>query len=333
MTSRFDWADRRVLVTGGAGLVGSYLVQQLVDAGAQVRVADNLTRGRLDNLDAVLERIELVDVDLLDAASARKACAGQQVVFNLAAKVAGAEYNRTHHAEMLSINFQLAASVLGAAVAQGVERFLVVSSACVYPQDSPVPTAESAADRGGPEPANVGYGWAKRMAEGLGASYGDDGRLDVAIVRPFNAYGPRERFEGSASHVIPSLLGRVLGGEDPLVVWGSGRQTRSFLHASDLATGMRKVCESGVGAGPVNVASAEEITIADLVRLVCRLTGLDPTIEFDTTRPEGHLRRAADLTKLKQVTGWIPTVTLEAGLAETAEAYRRWMAEREPLPR
>jgi nucleoside-diphosphate-sugar epimerase len=322
-----DWTDRAVLVTGGAGLVGSYLVEQLVERGAKVRVADNLARGRIDNLQAVADDIDLIDVDLLDPDAARKACADREVVFNLAAKVAGAEYNRTHHAEMLDVNFRLAASVLAAAVDCGVRRVLVVSSACVYPQDAPVPTPEEAAQRGGPEPANAGYGWAKRMAEQLGAFYEHDGRLEVATIRPFNAYGPRERFEGSASHVIPSLLGRVMGGEDPLTVWGSGHQTRSFLHASDLATGMRKVCESGVGAGPVNVASGEEVTIAELVRLVCDVAGHSPKIEFDTTKPEGHLRRAADLSKLERLTGWAPAISLRDGLTETARAYRSWLED------
>lgn len=325
MLPTMDYSGRRVVVTGGAGFVGGYLVEQLVKAGARVRVADDFSRGRSENLAAVLSDVEMFPCDLRDEAHAQRACKNQEVVFNLAANVAGVEYNRTHHGEMLETNFRLASNVLQAARHCDVANFLVVSSACVYRDAPTVPTPESEGELDSPESANQGYGWAKRMAEKLGQYFAAEYGMSVAIVRPFNAYGPRERFEGTSSHVIPSLIRRVLAGENPLVVWGSGRQTRSFIHASDLAEAMHRVVASRHDGLPVNVGSSREVTVAELVQLVCDACRMNPTVVFDTSRPEGHLRRVPDTSRLQELTGWVPQTTLEDGLPETVAAMKSFL--------
>jgi nucleoside-diphosphate-sugar epimerase len=184
------WSGKKVLVTGGAGFIGSHLVEQLVEEGARVRVADNLERGRAENLSAVKNDIEFLKLDLRDLDNCRKACEGMEVVFNLAAKVTGIEYNRNHHADMFENNMLLQQNPLHAAAEKGVARFIQVSTACIYPHDAIVPTPESEGTRGEPEPTNAGYGWAKRMGERLAEYYARETGMEIGIVRPFNAYGP-----------------------------------------------------------------------------------------------------------------------------------------------
>src|SRR5437764_257800 len=186
------WRNRRVLITGGAGFIGSHLAEYLVEDGAQVTIADNLEHGRLDNLAAIQGDIRFLRLDLRDPAHCLEACRGQEVVLNLAAKVTGIEYNRTHQREMFEQNMLLQQHPLHAAAECGVGRFLQTSTACIYPHDAIVPTPESEGFRGTPEPTNGGYGWAKRMGERLAEYYAAETDMEVSIVRPFNAYGPRD---------------------------------------------------------------------------------------------------------------------------------------------
>ena len=200
------WKDKKVLVTGGAGMVGSYLTEWLVTDGAQVTVADNLSSGKLEYLEAVLDDISFHPIDLADLANCERVCQGQEVVFNLAAKVTGIGFNITHHAEMFESNMLLQQNVIHAAAGQRVKRFVQVSTACVYPHDAAVPTPESEGTRGEPEPTNGGYGWAKRIAEKLGDYYAQQYGMKVGIVRPYNAYGPRDHFDEVRSHALGALV-------------------------------------------------------------------------------------------------------------------------------
>ncbi|MGH2809641.1 MAG: NAD-dependent epimerase/dehydratase family protein, partial [Actinomycetota bacterium] len=270
------WSGKKVCVTGGAGFVGSYLTEQLVDHGADVTVAEGPACDT-SRIAHILDRVQVVCGDLRDAGLARRATEGQYAVLHLAGKVAGIEYNRTHHAEMFSVNMELATSVLGAAAAGGVQRFLVVSSGVVYPPDAPVPIGEDAAEGAAPERVNQGYGWAKRMSELLGAYYDAESSMSVAVCRPFNMYGPRDHWDDRISHVIPALIKRTLDGEDPVTVWGSGGQVRSFLHARDGATAMRLIAEKAPGPEPVNVAHPDEYTVAQVAELILKTSGSKAT--------------------------------------------------------
>jgi GDP-L-fucose synthase len=317
------WTGRKVCVTGGAGFIGSYLVESLVADGAEVTVADTLTRGSLDRLSVVEGAYRLVQADVSTREGAHAATEGQEIVLNLAAKVTGIEYNRFHHADMFSANMSIATTTLEAAARNNVGKFLVVSTACIYPHDAAVPTFEAEGDRGTPEPTNEGYGWAKRMAESLARYTAAETGLDVAVCRPFNAYGPRDHWDEATSHVIPAIIKRVLDGDDPVVVWGTGNQTRAFLHARDAALGMKLIAERATTPDPINIGHDEETSIRDLCRLIARITGREPEFAFDTSKPDGYPRRAADTTLLRAVTGWAPSTPLHEGVSEMAEEYER----------
>lgn len=314
--------SKNVLVTGGTGFIGSHVVEKLVARGARVRVLDRITNGRIKNISQLKEKIEFVKGDCASLDVARRACAKQDVVMNLAAHVGGIDFNRHHQGTMLRDNLQIATTMIEAARLECVERFLVVSSACVYPHDAKVPTPESEGMRGEPEPTNGGYGWAKRMAELLGKYYSQEYGMKVGIVRPYNAYGPRDHFDPESSHVIPAIIKRVFDGENPLVVWGSGKQTRAFLYVDDFAEGLIQAIEKYPVPDPVNIGTDEEISIAELVKKVLKITGSKATVRFDRTKPDGSPRRNCDNTKAKKKIGFIASTPLDVGLKKTIDYYR-----------
>jgi GDP-L-fucose synthase len=317
------WNGRRVLVTGSAGFIGSHVVEYLVEDGARVAVADNLERGRLSNLAAVRDEIRFLRLDLRDPEQCREACRGQEVVLNLAAKVTGIEYNRAHQREMFEQNMLLQQHPLRAAAECGVGRFLQTSTACIYPHDAMIPTPESEGTRGEPEPTNGGYGWAKRMGERLAEYYARETEMEICIVRPFNAYGPRDYYDTKTSHVIPALIKKVLDKDDPVEVWGSGNQSRVFVHAKDFAKGILLVAEKYPEADPVNIGHDEQITIRALLEKIQAMTGIVNDVFYNTEKPEGYPQRAADTTKLRAVTGgFVPTIPLEEGLREMIDWYQ-----------
>lgn len=310
------WKDKKVLVTGGAGFIGSYLTELLVGAEAKVTVADNLIRGSRSRIENVLNKINLRVTDLFDHKNCLEVCRGQEVVLNLAAKVTGIEYNRFNMADMFESNMKLQMNVLHAASECGVKRFLQVSTACIYPHDAKVPTPESEGERGAPEPTNEGYGLAKLMGEKLAQYYTREKGMEVVIGRPFNAYGPRDHFDESTSHVIPAIMKRILDGDNPVVIWGSGNQSRVFVHAKDVARGMMLIAEKAPPAQPINIGHDKEVTIKELFEVICKVLGKNPKPQFDTTRPDGYPRRAADITLLRKITGFVPAITLEEGIRE-----------------
>ncbi|HVA67206.1 MAG TPA: NAD-dependent epimerase/dehydratase family protein [Elusimicrobiota bacterium] len=315
------WRGTPVLVTGGAGFVGSHLVEQLAALGARVRVPHR-PGDSLDFLGAVRARIDLVQGDLKDLEFCRKAARGQKTVMNLAAVVGGIEYNIAHPASIFRDNLGIFMNVLEAARLEKVERFLTVSSACVYPRFCSLPTPEEEGFKDVPEPTNQGYGWAKRMEEFLSAGYAQEFGMKIAVARPYNAYGPRDNFDPKSSHVIAALVRRVVEGENPLKVWGNGDNSRSFLYVKDFARGLILTAEKYPEADAVNLGAGEEIRIGDLVRLICRLAGAAPKIVFDSSMPTGQPRRRCDTQKAERVLGFKAEYSLEQGLKETI-AWRR----------
>lgn len=317
------WRRKRVLVAGGAGFIGSHVVERLVAAGARVTVAGGLSpRGRR-NLAAVWKDLRAVKADLLDFAACRRAARGQDVVLNLAARVAGVGYNSRHHATMFRDNMTLALNVLEAARREDVSRFLVVSSACVYPRDCTIPTPEEEGFKDRPEATNEGYGWAKRMSEYLGRAYRDEFGMQIAVARPYNAYGPRDHFDPKVSHVVAALIKRICDGENPVVVWGDGRPSRAFLYVDDFARGLLEVARRCPGADPVNLGADEEVTIKDLARRILTLSGSRAELRFDPSKPAGQPRRNCDTRKARRLIGFEAAVPLDEGLRRTIEWYRR----------
>jgi len=318
----FNWNGRSVLVTGGAGFVGSYLVEDLVYAGAKVKVVDDLSSGSLNRLNAVREEIEFVHADLTDRDSVLSSMQGCSTVLHLAAKAYGMLYSMSHNFEVLRDNLLMVTNVLDACVELDVERTLMVSSSCVYDDESPIPTPELPVHLGLPESVNEGYGWAKRMLEIQSGYALRDFGLSVAIVRPFNAYGGRYLWQGDASHVVPSLVKKVLDRSGPVVVWGSGEQVRDLLHARDFALGFRLAAERITDGDVVNLAGGSTIRLLDLVERIGEVAGIQPEIMLDRSKAEGRRHKEADLTKLHRlIPEFRQTVSLEQGLQDMVDWY------------
>jgi GDP-L-fucose synthase len=316
------WEDRPVLVTGGNGFIGSHLVEMLVERGARVTSTASSRETEFRFLDGVRDRIRTVVGDLADPSVAARAVRGQDCVFHLAARVGGLEYNMAHPASIFIENMRPFMSVIEAARDAQVARFVVTSSACVYPRHCSIPTPETEGFAATPEPTNEGYGWAKRMEEFLGRAFSEQYGMSVRIARPYNCYGPRDDFDPASSHVIAALVRRVLEGEDPLVVWGDGSASRSFLYVTDFARGLIAVAEHSPRVEAINIGADEETTIRELAGLIVRLSGRDTQIRFDPSKPAGQPRRRCDTRLAEKLLGFRTGVSLEQGLAWTIDYYR-----------
>jgi GDP-L-fucose synthase len=317
-----------VAITGGTGFIGSHVVEQLLYLGAKPIVLSRRSNPKF--LRNCLSVVEIRKCDLESNGSTLKAFEGASAVLNLAAKVAGLEYNQQHPASIFSQNMQIFLNVIKAAQMQRVERFLVTSSACVYPRECKIPTPEEEGFVGEPEPTNSGYGWAKRMQEYLGAQYAREFGLPVSIARPYNAYGPRDNFDPSSSHVIPALIRKAFETTDGFLnVWGDGSHSRSFLYVDDFARGLLEVAARYPMADPVNLGTPEETTIRDLAThiadIVSEIRGLAIRPRFEPTALTGQPRRCCDVTKVIRVLGFRPKIGLMEGLKRTVE----WFAANE----
>lgn len=315
------WTGRNVVVVGGSGFIGSHLVELLLQAGARVRFTASTEATAWRFLDHVRGDVECLVGDVRDGDHARRVVHGQDLVMNLAARVGGVAFNRAHPASLFQNNLRAFMSVIEAARVEGVERFLVTSSACVYPAICMVPTPESEGFNGRPEVTNEGYGWAKRMEEYLGGAYAAEYGMDVRIARPYNAYGPRDNFDPASSHVIPALVRRVVSGENPLVVWGDPAVTRSFIYVTDFAHGLMLTAERSPQVDAINIGSAEETTIGDLASMIVEAAGRQVAITFDSSQPTGQMRRSCDTALGERLLGFRAEVPLAAGLRRTVAWY------------
>lgn len=318
------WKNKNVLVTGGAGFLGSHVVDLLVEAGATVTITTS--SGKTRNIAHLLNSVNVVTADLTDQKKSMEVVKNQQIIIHLASKVAGIQYNVSHPVEMFNDTVQMAKNILQAAHDNNVERVFLASSACVYPRYCTIPTPEREGFTDDPEPTNLGYGWSKRVVELMGRFYHDEYDMKIAIARPYNLYGPRDTFDPAVSHVIPGLIKRIIDGENPLKVWGSGRQSRSFLYVEDCARGILDLTEIHPNADPVNLGDEHEITIADLTKLIVRLADTKTTIEFDTTKPDGQPRRSCDTKKAKKTIAFKAHTDLEAGLLNTIKWYKQHLS-------
>lgn len=319
------WDGKKVLITGGAGFIGSHLAEELLRRGRNVRitVADNLSKNRRKNIAAIRKDIRVVKTELDSFEEARKICRGQDIVLNLAARVGGVGYNSKHHGTMFRENMLISCHMLEAARLAEVERFLAVSSACVYPRFCTIPTPETEGFRDSPEQTNEGYGWAKRMAEFMADAYHKQFGMTIAIARPYNAYGPRDNFDLEKSHVISALIRRIVDGkENPVTVWGDGTQTRAFLFVEDFARGLLEVCEKYAVSDPLNLGADEEVTVRALAEMISKISGSKAKLQFDPSKPTGQPRRNCDTAKAQAKIGFTARVGLEEGLTRTIQWYR-----------
>lgn len=317
-----EWKGRRVLVTGGASFIGSSLVDALIERGARVRVVDNLSSGKLENIQEQVAagRVEFQKGDLLEQGVAERAVTGMEIVFHLAADHGGRGYIDTHQSACAT-NLALDGILFRACSRAGVERVVYASSGCVYPnslQQDPRKVVYLTEDMVGPpyEADNL-YGWAKLMGEMTLRAYYEEKRMKTACCRYFTAYGEREL----ENHAVMAMIARAFIRQDPYVVWGTGEQVRNWTHVSDIVHGTILAAEKIDDGSAVNLGTMERTRVIDAARLVLELTGHKPRIELHPEMPSGPLNRVADNSLAKKLLGWEPEVRFRQGVQRTIEWY------------
>jgi GDP-L-fucose synthase len=318
--------NKKVVVTGGSGFIGSHVVEQLLSLEVK-QITVPTRQSNPEFLSALKDKVEICKCDLIgDYQKTKEMIKGNDVVLNLTAMVAGIEYNSSHPASIFQQNLEMFFNVIKASQENNVERFLVTSSACVYPRHCTIPTPETEGFKEEPEPTNSGYGWAKRMEEYLGRKYAEEYGLSVAIARPYNAYGPRDNFDPKTSHVIPSLIKKAFDTKEGILnVWGDGSHSRSFLYVDDFAKGLIETAAMYPNADPINIGNYEEITIKELANMIANLvsdiTGKQITPKFDESGKTGQPRRMCDTKKAQEKIGYKSKVSFPEGLKETINWY------------
>ncbi|WP_300296063.1 GDP-L-fucose synthase [Ferrovibrio sp.] len=307
-TMLFPLSGRRVWVAGHRGLVGSALVRRLAREDCEI-----LTAGR-DSLD--LRSPDQVDLWMKNVRP--------EAVFVAAAKVGGIHANDTQPATFLYDNLMIEANVIEAARRYGVEKLLFLGSSCIYPRLSPQPIPASALLTGALEPTNEWYAIAKIAGLKLCQAYRRQYGCDFISLMPTNLYGPGDNFDLQQSHVVPALIAKAhqarVTGAVSLSVWGSGTPLREFLHVDDAADGIVFAMQHYSGETPLNLGSGEEISIGDLARMICHITGYSGRIAFDITKPDGTPRKVVDGNALRTL-GWQASTSLETGLRQTYRWY------------
>jgi nucleoside-diphosphate-sugar epimerase len=317
-----DWENRPVLVTGGASFIGSHLVDALLERGAQVRVVDDLSSGRLYNLQEHIEsgRVEIIEKDLRDAGVAESVVEGISVVFHLAADHGGRGYVDLHQAAC-AMNLMLDGLVFRACLNGGVDKVVYASSGCVYPnyiQSDPEKMLYLTEEMVGPPcDADNMYGWAKLMAEMTLRAYYKDWGLKAASCRYFTVYGPR----GVENHAVIAMIARAFVKQDPFVVWGTGEQIRNWTYIDDIVRGTILAAEHIEDGTAVNLGTMERIRVIDAAREVLRYMDHNARIETHPEMPTGPLNRVADNSLAKRLIGWEPQVMFMDGLHRTIDWY------------
>jgi GDP-L-fucose synthase len=313
------WQDKRIVITGGSGFLGSHLVDALHAAGVshtQLLVPRRTT------------------TDLRDMEACHRVVAGADVVLHLAAVVGGIGFNREHPGQLFYDNLIMGAQLMEAARQAGVQKFVAVGTICAYPKFTPIPFKEEALWEGYPEETNAPYGLAKKMLLVQSQAYRQEYGFNSIYLLPVNLYGPRDNFSPQSSHVIPALIKKCVdaqqNGDREIVVWGTGRATREFLYVADAAQGILRATAHYEDAEPVNLGSGQEIAIKDLVELIAELTDFQGEIVWDASKPDGQPRRCLDVSRAEQSFGFRATTDFREGLRQTITWYRKHQADIAP---
>lgn len=302
----------RILITGGAGFLGSFLVEKLRARG-------------YENLFIPRRR----EFDLTSEAAVERLYREQKpdVVLHLAAEVGGIGANRENPGRFFFANMAMGMHLIEGARRLGLKKFLQVGTICAYPNLTPVPFKESDLWNGYPEVTNAPYGVAKKALLVMCQAYREQYGLNAVYVLPVNLYGPRDNFDYQSSHVIPALVRKCVEardrGDKEIVAWGTGRVSREFLYVEDCADGLIATMEKYDSPEPMNLGSGREITIRDLTELVAKLSGFDGRIVWDASKPDGQPRRCLDVNRAREQIGFVAGTSLEEGLKKTI----RWFEE------
>ncbi len=324
------WSTRQAIVTGGAGFLGSYVVEKLQALGAADILTPRVEEYDLTNLEAIRRLYG-------DARKRREALPGaaglQSVVIHLAAQVGGIGANQARPAEYFYSNLMMGVQLLHEAWRAGIEKFVGIGTICSYPKFTPLPFREEHLWDGYPEETNAPYGLAKKMLLVQAQAYRQQYGYNAIHLLPVNLYGPRDNFDLETSHVIPALIRKCLEArarsERQVTLWGDGSPTREFLYVEDAAEGILLAAERYDGSEPVNLGSGNEIRIRDLAETIARLTGFEGELVWDTSKPNGQPRRALDVSRAEQYFGFRAKTAFEEGLRRTVDWYQARAARAE----
>jgi GDP-L-fucose synthase len=305
--------DRRVVVTGGAGFLGSFVVEKLQARGASVFVP----RSR--------------EYDLVDMEAVKRLYrdARPSLVLHLAARVGGIGANRDNPGKFFYDNLMMGVQLIEEGRRQGLPKLVAAGTICAYPKFAPVPFREDDLWNGYPEETNAPYGLAKKMLLVQSQAYRQQYGTNTVVVFPVNLYGPRDNFDYHTSHVIPAMIRKIedaIVGQkdqtDEVVLWGDGSPTREFLYVEDAAEGILAAAERYDQSDPVNLGSGQEISIRDLATLIGRLMGYEGRFTWDASKPNGQPRRGLDVSRARDRLGWTARTGFEDGLRKTIQWWR-----------
>jgi len=304
------WTENKFVVTGGAGFLGSFVVEEITRRGAANVFVPRRSDYDLRSRDAVLALFDDTQPD---------------IVIHLAAVVGGIGANRAHPAEFFYDNLMMGTQLFHEAWRAGVKKYVTIGTVCAYPKFTPVPFREEDLWNGYPEETNAPYGLAKKMLLVQGQAYRQQYGFNSVYLLPTNLYGPRDNFNPASSHVIPALIRKFAQakerGESHVTAWGTGSPTREFLYVEDAARGIALATERYAKTEPVNLGSGMEISIRDLLKLIAELTGFEGDIVWDTSKPDGQPRRSLDVSRAREAFGFEARTPFHIGLQTTIKWY------------
>ena len=307
------WARRKVLVTGGAGFLGAHVVGKVQERGCRAVIVPRSREFDLRQIESIVRLFERAQPDL---------------VIHLAAVVGGIGANRKHPGRFFYDNAIMGLQLMEHARRSGIEKFVAIGTVCAYPKLTSVPFQEAELWNGYPEETNAPYGLAKKMLLVQSQAYRQEYGFNAIYLLPVNLYGPGDNFDPETSHVIPALIHKCLEAveakQEAVVVWGTGRASREFLYVEDAAEAIVLASEHYNAPEPVNVGSGVEIGIKELVELIAELTGFQGRLAWDSTKPDGQLRRCLDTSRAAHAFGFRAQTDFRQGLIRTIDWYRQY---------